>query len=194
VAYSRRQGAGEYSRGRPGSTDLAGEPFYLTLDNGMNRKQRLWVTVLGGLLALMVVTTGVTLAREPGRLPGWATPAATGADPFMGAADPSAPYDLRFLDEMIVHHEGAAASALGMLADSSRPEMGDLAQRISTGQQRQIDQMRAWRQQWYPDAGAPPTGMDRMGGMMGGGTNSDAADRMFLRMMIPHHQLAIDMA
>ncbi len=29
-----------------------------------------------------------------------------------------------------------------------------------------------------------------MGGSMGG----DAADRMFLRMMIPHHQLAIDMA
>jgi uncharacterized protein (DUF305 family) len=149
--------------------------------NGMNRKQRLWVTVLGGLLALMVVTIGVTLARELGR----ATPAATGADPFMGAADPSAPYDLRFLDEMLRHHEGTAASALGMLADSSRPEMGDLAQRIITGQQRQIDQMRAWRQQWYPDAGTPPIGMDQRGGRMGGGTNSDAADRMFLRMMIP---------
>lgn len=34
--------------------------------NGMNRKQRIWVTVLGGLLALMVVTTGVTLARDRG--------------------------------------------------------------------------------------------------------------------------------
>ncbi len=82
--------------------------------------------------------------------------ATTGGDPFMGVADPSAPYDLRFLDEMIMHHQGAIMSARGMIADSARPEPRDLARRIIAGQQRQIDQMRAWRQEWYPDAGPPP--------------------------------------
>jgi uncharacterized protein (DUF305 family) len=33
-----------------------------------------------------------------------------------------------------------------------------------------------------------------MEGMMGSMMDGDMADRMFLRMMIPHHQLAIDMA
>ncbi len=142
--------------------------------------------MVAALLAATVGIGGVALARGAEALPWRAAPAATGNDPFMGVGDPSAPYDLRFLDAMIMHHEGAIMSARGMVADSSRPELRDLAQRIIAGQQRQVDQMRAWRQQWYPDAPVPASGT----GMMGG----DSADRMFLRMMIPHHQLAIDMA
>ena len=128
----------------------------------------------------------------------------TGDGPFMGMADPSAPYDLRFLDEMVMHHQGAIMSAEMMIADSERPELRDLARRIQEGQQRQIDQMRIWRAQWYPDADAPTMDMDPMadmmddgmmaGGMMRGMMGGDQLDRMFLRMMIPHHQLAIDMA
>ncbi len=164
--------------------------------------------MVAALLAATVGIGGVALARGAEALPWRAAPAATGNDPFMGVADPSAPYDLRFLDEMIMHHEGAIMSARGMIADSSRPELRDLARRIIAGQQRQVDQMRAWRQQWYPDAPASVGGMGGMmgGGMMGGDSGGmmggngagmmggDGADRMFLRMMIPHHQLAIDMA
>ncbi len=127
------------------------------------------------------------------------------ADPFMDMADPNAPYDLRFIDEMIMHHRGAIMSAEMMITDSEHPELRDLARRIQESQQHQIDQMLAWRAQWYPTAAAPAMSMDPMadtmenmmdgdgmmsGGMMGG----EMADRMFLRMMIPHHQLAIDMA
>jgi len=151
--------------------------------------------MVAALLAATVGIGGVALARGAEALPWRAAPAATGNDPFMGVADPSAPYDLRFLDEMIMHHEGAIMSARGMIANSSRPELRDLAQRIIAGQQRQVDQMRAWRQQWYPDA---PASVGGMGGMMGGNgagmMGGDGTDRMFLRMMIPHHQLAIDMA
>ncbi len=128
----------------------------------------------------------------------------TADSPFMGTSDPEAPYDLRFIDEMVMHHRGAIMSAEMMIGDSEHPELRDLAQRIQEDQQRQIEQMLAWRAEWYPDTATPAmhmepeTGgmMDMMdgNGMMGGMMDGEVADRMFLRMMIPHHQLAIDMA
>jgi uncharacterized protein (DUF305 family) len=122
-----------------------------------------------------------------------------------GLVDSSAPFDQRFLDQMIVHHQGAVISAQLMIADSARPELRDLAQRIITGQQREIDQMRQWRQDWYGTVsrGSLPGMMG--GGMMSGpmmsrdqmrqmmGASADF-DRMFLQMMIPHHEAAIAMA
>ncbi len=56
--------------------------------------------------------------------------------------------------------------------------------------------MRAWIRQWYPGKDAGPTGMGSgSGSMMGGGMmGGDTSDYMFLRMMIPHHQIAIDMS
>jgi uncharacterized protein (DUF305 family) len=119
--------------------------------------------------------------------------------------DASLPFDQRFLDQMIMHHEGAVMSTQMMIAGSERPELRDLAQRIITGQQREIEQMREWRTAWYGSAGAPPTHEAMMaqmgaGGMMNGGSmgqmmggNADA-DHMYLQMMIPHHQAAISMA
>lgn len=161
----------------------------------MQRQRRLFAGVLGALLALSVMTTGVALAHEPEPPSARPTPAAATDDPFMGLVDPAAPYDQRFLDEMIMHHQGAVMSARMMIADSPRPELRDLAQRIITGQQRQIDQMRAWRQQWYPNAGPIPMDMgSMMGGNTGGMMGNAGSDRMFLRMMIPHHQLALTMA
>ena len=123
--------------------------------------------------------------------------------------DTNQPFDQRFLDQMIMHHQGAVMSAQMMIADSARPELRDLAQRIITAQQREIDQMRTWRATWYGTTrdGALPGmiggGMmesSMMGGMMNRdqmrqmmGANADF-DRMFLQMMIPHHEAAITMA
>ena len=118
--------------------------------------------------------------------------------------DTNQPFDQRFLDQMIMHHQGAVMSAQMMIADSARPELRDLAQRIITAQQREIDQMRTSRDTWYGatrDSALP--GM-MGGGMMGGMMNRDQMrqmmganadfDRMFLQMMIPHHEAAITMA
>ncbi len=112
----------------------------------------------------------------------------------------TAPYDLRFMDDMIMHHEGAIMSARMMISQSAHRELRDLARRIIAGQQAQVDQMRAWIRQWYPGKDAGPANMG--GAMMPGGIGSgsggmmgsDTSDHMFLRMMIPHHQIAIDMS
>ncbi|MFB2876233.1 DUF305 domain-containing protein [Floridanema aerugineum] len=65
----------------------------------------------------------------------------------LGAAD--AQFDLRFMDAMIVHHEGALVMAQDALQKSKRPEIKKLSQEIITSQQKEIDQMKQWRKAWY---------------------------------------------
>jgi len=176
------------------------------------RAMAITVALIATAFVLGLAVAGGAKSAQPVAGPGLPTGSA-----FMGLTDSTAPYDLRFLDEMIAHHAGAILSVQMMITDSTHPELRDLGRRIVLVQQQQIDQMRAWRGQWYSDA--PPLDTTRMGmmsgGMMGGGgmmgrgvltaTNAPTpytgmmrggamADRMFLRMMIPHHQLAIDMA
>jgi uncharacterized protein (DUF305 family) len=124
----------------------------------------------------------------------------------MGSFDEEKPFDLQFIDQMITHHQGAIMSAEHMVADSERPEMRQLSENIQKSQAEQIEQMRTWREEWYPDAGPTfemdPTQMNEMMGdnqMMGDEhmqemMGTDGSDAMFLRMMIPHHQLAVDMS
>src|SRR6266542_1613854 len=88
-------------------------------------------------------------------------------------------FDQRFLDQMIMHHQGAVMSAQMMIADSARPELRDLAQRIITAQQREIDQMRTSRDTWY---GA--TRDSALPGMMGGGMMGGMMNRDQMRQMM----------
>jgi len=65
----------------------------------------------------------------------------------LGPADKQ--YDLRFLNAMIEHHEGALVMAQDALKKSKRPEVQKLAKAIVAAQQKEIAQMKAWRQAWY---------------------------------------------
>lgn len=65
----------------------------------------------------------------------------------LGAADNQ--FDLRFLNAMIAHHEGAVTMAADALEKSKRPEIKQLANEIITSQQTEINQMQRWRQVWY---------------------------------------------
>jgi uncharacterized protein (DUF305 family) len=124
---------------------------------------------------------------------------------MMGSFDEEKPFDLQFIDQMIPHHEGALMSSEHMISNSKRPEMRQLYENIQKSQSEQIEQMQEWRKEWYPDAGQPSEMMgDRQkGSMMGNGMRGgsmqgvmggNALDTMFLKMMIPHHQMAVDMS
>jgi uncharacterized protein (DUF305 family) len=65
----------------------------------------------------------------------------------LGSADDQ--LDLRFLNGMIPHHEGALVMAKDALAKSDRPEIKQLAQAILDSQQQEIDQMQQWKKEWY---------------------------------------------
>ena len=65
----------------------------------------------------------------------------------LGPAD--AEFDLRFMNAMIAHHQGAINMAQDALSKSKRPEIKQLSQQIATSQQAEIEQMKQWRQAWY---------------------------------------------
>ncbi len=65
----------------------------------------------------------------------------------LGSKD--AMYDKRFMDLMIVHHEGGIMMAQDALAKSDRPEIKQMAQQIIDSQEKEIQQMKAWEKAWY---------------------------------------------
>jgi uncharacterized protein (DUF305 family) len=118
--------------------------------------------------------------------------------------------DVGFAQGMIPHHAQAVEMAEMALSTSSNPDVEELATAIKAAQQPEIDQLTAWLEDWeqpVPDADAGADhDMDDMGGMMMSGMMSEADmerlgdadgsefDRMWLEMMIQHHQGAIEMA
>ncbi|MBE9108200.1 DUF305 domain-containing protein [Nodosilinea sp. LEGE 07298] len=125
----------------------------------------------------------------------------------LGPADES--FDLRFIDAMIMHHQGAVVMAEDAQQNSTRPEIQTLASEIIAAQQTEIAEMQAWRQAWYPDAPADPVmyhaemghmmpmSADMMSAMMMNmdlGAADDEYDLRFINAMIPHHEGALTMA
>lgn len=125
----------------------------------------------------------------------------------LGPADPQ--FDLRFIDAMIPHHEGAVIMAEAALKHSKRPEIQALAKAIIAAQTVEIQQMRDWRAAWYADADDRPMAYHaEMGHMMPMseaqieamkmsvdlGAGDEGFDLRFIEAMIPHHQGAIAMA
>jgi uncharacterized protein (DUF305 family) len=137
---------------------------------------------IAAVLLALVITTG------------------SGCAPRVKAA---VPYDLLFIDAMVAHHQGAVAMAQPADSNAMHPELKDFARKVVDDQSREVALMTQWRDQRFP--GRPKTlnimdmpGMaksmmdispDHMQMMTGA-----AFDRMFIDMMIPHHEGAVTMA
>ena len=61
------------------------------------------------------------------------------------------PFDKAFIDAMIPHHESAIEMANVVLGKSENPEIREIAGAIVNAQVREIEQMRSWRDEWYPE-------------------------------------------
>ena len=61
------------------------------------------------------------------------------------------PFDKAFIDSMIPHHQSAIEMAQVALEKSKNPNIKELAEDIVSAQQREIEQMTRWRQQWYSE-------------------------------------------
>ncbi|WP_448267597.1 DUF305 domain-containing protein [Nostoc sp. DSM 114159] len=125
----------------------------------------------------------------------------------LGPAD--ANFDLRFIDAMIPHHQGAVEMANVAQQKSKRPEIKKLADNIIKSQNQEITQMKQWRQAWYPKAGDKPMAYnsqmnhmiemssDQMKTMVMSqdlGAADAEFDLRFINAMIPHHEGAVTMA
>lgn len=58
-------------------------------------------------------------------------------------------FDRAFIEEMIVHHEGAVAMAQQALQSAKHDEIKQMAQDIISAQTGEITTMRGWLQAWY---------------------------------------------
>jgi uncharacterized protein (DUF305 family) len=64
----------------------------------------------------------------------------------------SPPFDKAFIDAMIPHHESAIEAATIAQEQAQRAEIKELARTIIADQQREIAQLRQWRQAWFGSA------------------------------------------
>jgi uncharacterized protein (DUF305 family) len=115
------------------------------------------------------------------------------------------PFDQAFIDAMVPHHQEAiemaeAAKARGL----SQADLDQIASDITTSQEQEIDQMLAWREQWFGSRRLGPVLPEVLGvpeselGMEHGSADEVAGavyvDETFAQMMIRHHEGAIAMA
>jgi uncharacterized protein (DUF305 family) len=118
-------------------------------------------------------------------------------------------FDQMFIDMMVPHHESAVQMAQMALDKAQDPAIRQLAEQIIADQQKEIEQLRAWREQWYGSSQTPPMNqmpaLTNMEGMSVVSTMDMQAevdqlaqasnfDLAFLQAMIPHHLQAVDAA
>lgn len=115
--------------------------------------------------------------------------------------------DARFLSDMVVHHSQAIVMVDAVASDLTDSQVASLASRIRDEQQPEIDFMAGYLEQRgaeVPPEATNPNLMDHgshsMPGMASeqdirdlGGATGVAADRLFLTLMIRHHEGAIAM-
>ena len=119
------------------------------------------------------------------------------------------PYDLHYIDMMIMHHEGGIEMA--QLAESKATSAGvkAFAQKVAAEQQKDIEELQRYRNQWY--AGKPLMDHAMMESMMKSmhpdmnmdmeetrrklrAASGASFNRLFLDTMTHHHMMATDMS
>ena len=126
--------------------------------------------------------------------------ASTGTSATSGSAA-SRPGDVMFAQMMIPHHEQAIEMAdLALQNRSASNEVTDLARQIKAAQDPEIETMNRWLREWNAPAASSMShgsggGMMSEGDMLSlGEAKGSEFDRLWLTMMIEHHEGAVSMA
>ena len=163
-------------------------------------------------LAVLALTAALGLAGcgDAGSMGGMdhgsSTSSAASASPSPSSSVPAEfdDADVRFVQQMVPHHEQAVTMSNALLEKSEvNPEVAALAEEIRAAQQPEIDTMKSWLSAW----GQEQSGHGGMAGMdHGGGMATEAqlkefetadgptGQRLYLEMMTVHHEGAITMA
>jgi uncharacterized protein (DUF305 family) len=160
------------------------------------------VTPTFGLLAAALSTVLVAGCGD-GAAP--AAPASPTASSTAAAAADRNDADSTFVQGMIPHHEQAVQMSQLAADRAASPEVKRLAATIERAQAPEIEQMRGFLAAWGVEEDSSMGGMRHGGagmpGMMSdqqlsglGQAKGAAFDRMFLQLMIMHHEGAVTMA
>ncbi len=167
---------------------------------------RLFTQACLGLVLMSHAITGMSQVPiiQPGA-PGESTRMLTAEEAIEIAVASYSPADVQFMQDMIPHHHQAIQMAELVADRTNNPELVDLAGRITGSQQDEIEFMQQWlreRNEKIPDPAAHAT-MHTDHEMAGMATPEQMAelaqaegtdfDRLFLELMIAHHEGAVDM-
>lgn len=143
---------------------------------------------------------------QPGN-PGEPNATVTGSAAVPTTQPTASATDARFYQQMIVHHAQALVMVRSVLPELTDPQVKSLASRIGDEQEPEMAAMAAWLrgrgQDVPPEATNPELGDHDTHAMPGMASTADLtalaaatgaeADRLFLSLMIRHHQGALDM-
>ncbi len=174
----------------------------------MTRAKR--VAATGGALALSIALAGC--GGDEGGTGSGTTAVETSAAAAQDTNEQHNDADVTFAQTMIPHHAQALSMADIALRNAESADVRGLADQIQVAQVPEIETMTTWLMNWGEEV--PATSRDHsaehgaagdMSGDMPGmmtdeemaqleGTSGAEFDRMFLEMMVRHHQGAIEMA
>jgi len=143
------------------------------------------------LLVIALLGVSTALAHDPG---GKVDPMNAALKPLTGAE-----FEQSFLQQMIQHHQSAIDMAKMVKDHTKRTELQQLADKIMTSQQQEIDKMTGWLKDWFqasPKPVANETADKEMKAHMPmfNGKHDADFDKAFLQMMPEHHHMAVEMA
>jgi uncharacterized protein (DUF305 family) len=147
-------------------------------------------------LSRMVALIIAALALSPASA-GAAPAAQSGDDVSRLAALSGEQFEMEFMNLMIQHHSMAVEMANDVVQRGQHQELKDTAQNIIRDQNREIEEMKGWLQQWYNAQYQPGMMHDTQAAQdmsMMHGLSGDELDKMFLSSMRKHHLGAIEMA
>ncbi|HSP75151.1 MAG TPA: DUF305 domain-containing protein [Cryobacterium sp.] len=155
-------------------------------------------TLRTSLLAAAALTTALTLSACGSTTD--APAAETGGSTATASAANTA--DIEFAQMMIPHHEQAVAMSDDLLdKPGTDPRVVALATEIKAAQEPEITQLTDWLGEWGADTGGMSDMNHGTDGMMSeadmmslANASGTDADRVFLELMILHHEGAIAMA
>lgn len=107
-----------------------------------------------------------------------------------------AKYEVRFMENMVDHHNMALEMARICLTNAVHPELRTMCEQVIAAQQEEITTLQRWLNDWYGIAGYQPkmsagdmNQLDRLRALSGA-----EFEIRFMRQLIRHHQRAIQMA
>lgn len=185
----------------------------------MNIRTRVGAFAAAVVLTLTVAACGTDVASNSGAAGSTGSTAAGSSTAGSSASDTAHnDADVMFAQQMTIHHRGAVAMADLAPDRAENAAVKTLAEKIKAAQAPEIEQMTGWLQAWGKAGMPPSSGMADMSGMNHASTGNDGSgammpgmmtdqqmqqltdstgagfDKMFLEMMIVHHQGALQMS
>src|SRR5205823_12826872 len=155
--------------------------------NNMKNKTR---RIVPFFAAFTLITAADAFAHNPN---GKVDPMNAALEALKGAE-----FEQSFLQQMIQHHRSAIEMAKMVPDHTQRPELRQLAEKIISTQQQEIEQMAKWLTDWYkasPKEVANEKADKEMKphmSMLQAKKDADF-DKVFLQMMSMHHHMAVEM-